>query len=98
MSRYREIKFATETQRAALGRNGYSQCWGVSLSLDSCDEEVAIEPVNSKGEVTRARVMVPVAAIPEVIKALQDLRRLAGQHHPLVCDILTTRENADVEA
>lgn len=52
----------------ALGRNGYSLQTG--LSITRVGDELFLEPINSKGTVIKARVVVPDSAIRELREVL----------------------------
>lgn len=59
-----------------LGRNGIGKCTGIEL-LDARPlyHEVWISPINSKDNVARCQISVPVEDIPEIIKALQEMAK-----------------------
>lgn len=66
-----EVRFSVEPAYGALGRNGTSRAIGVTAHrvLD----EVHIHPINSRGQVTRCRIPVPLEDLPALIKELQCL-------------------------
>lgn len=97
MAHVHEITWPKECSRGVHGRNGFSQGRGVLVSL-SGEDELLLQPINSRGGVTQCQIPLPVSAIEELIAALQDLRRQAGQAHPLICSVLETREAQDVGA
>jgi hypothetical protein len=67
------IPFGKTSELKALGRNGYMQCHGVSVSIfGSC---IHLEPIHSKGDIGRARVPVPFTAVRELRDALDTLLR-----------------------
>jgi len=69
------VPFTTRAPYDALGRNGYTLQTGVSVfsvgGFDGADRSVFVEPINSRGEVTRCRVVIPRADLPAFITALQ---------------------------
>jgi hypothetical protein len=67
------IPFGKTSELKALGRNGYMQCHGVSVSIFGSD--IHLEPIHSKGDIGRARVPVPFTAVRELRDALDTLMR-----------------------
>ena len=66
------IMFGKPPRFNNLGRNGYSWSHGVEITAIPPDE-VYIEPINSRGDVTQCRIVIDRAAVPELIKVLQQL-------------------------
>jgi hypothetical protein len=58
-----EIKFP-KTKWDALGRNGFTACCGIVIS--DFGEEILFEPLNSRGVVGKARLVVPRYSLPEL--------------------------------
>lgn len=67
----------------ALGRNGDSKCIGIeiletstSFVSDTFEERfdiVEISPLNTRSDVTRCHIDVPVESIPEIVKQLEKI-------------------------
>ena len=56
-----------------LGRNGAGKMYGMAMwNVDKCADVpyVWIEPINSKGDVARCHMQIPMAAIPELVNKL----------------------------
>lgn len=74
------IKFAKRTQADSLGRNGFFNTHGLSVM---CSQgEVWLEPITSREQIGRARAVVPVEALPELIAALQGMLPVPGAVEP----------------
>lgn len=63
-----EIKFATKTKFDALGRSGYIQCHGVAVT--NLHPEIFLEPLNSRGDISSARIVIPLASVAALRDAL----------------------------
>ena len=76
-----QVTWENETEFQNLGRNGFSKSRGLSVMRISTAGDVLLEPVNSRGEITTLRVVVPQAAVAEIIGALAKAAQLtpAGQ-------------------
>jgi hypothetical protein len=71
-----ELRFSRRAENLTLGRNGFSYAEGVYVSERMGD--ALIEPVNSKGDIGRARIVVPLEDVPELIKSLQRIASSAA--------------------
>lgn len=69
-----EIEFPA-TQWQTLGRNGTSESCGIQIIQQGA--EVFLQPINSRGNVGRARLVVPVSHLKQLRDAIDDI--LAGQ-------------------
>ena len=69
------ILFEAQGRFQNLGCNGYQKSLGIEVSRAAWDghEEVHLEPVNSTGNTGRARLVVPMQHVPELIRALLEL-------------------------
>lgn len=66
------IDFAKPAQAMNLGRNGWTHAHGLLIDNHPTHrDEVWIRPINSRGEVTKASLIIPQASIPDLILALQ---------------------------
>jgi hypothetical protein len=63
-----EIKYAQKTNFDALGRSGYVLCHGIAVT--NLHPEVFLEPINSRGDISSARIVVPLASIAALRDAL----------------------------
>lgn len=63
------MKYSSETVYGAIGRNGYTHVTGIEVT--TCLEEVHLEPINSRGQVTVCRIPIPRADVPALIEELQ---------------------------
>lgn len=72
------IKYDKPTTWRTLGYSGYTKARG--LEVCEFDDEVLLEPINSRGDVGRARLVVPVAHLKELRDALDAI--IAKQEHP----------------
>ncbi len=81
-----EVLWKKGLKTEALGRNGQSICTGVEVLETNTHQWhnegtlleqmktipiVEISPLNSRGEVTRCHIDIPIESIPEVIKKLK---------------------------
>lgn len=64
---HRKISFPS-AEYMTLGRNGYTKSCGIEVS--QIGQEVFLEPVNSKGDIGRARLVVPMSHVRELRDAL----------------------------
>lgn len=70
-SREHDIRFGTIT--TYLGRNGTGKCIGVNI-LPSLDQNnFWIAPINSKGNIARCEILIPIDAIPEIVINLNNM-------------------------
>lgn len=53
-----------------FGRNGYFKSSGISISVDSIDTTVSLDPITSKGNIGRCRIEIPIEDIPDVVSTL----------------------------
>jgi hypothetical protein len=53
---------------AVIGRNGFSI--SIGLVIDETHNTICIEPINSSGAVTKARIVCPTQDLPALIAAL----------------------------
>ena len=65
------------TQWQTLGRNGSSESCGIQVLQQGA--EVFLQPINSRGNVSRARLVVPLTHLRQIRDALNDI--LAGAGH-----------------
>lgn len=65
-----DILYGGPTFWSAIGRNGYSFQHGLYV-VNAGQDEVFIQPINSKGKATVSRVVVPFEHIPALIAELQ---------------------------
>ena len=73
----KEIKWKVDGYWAipmSLGRNGYIQTHGLQVQSAPAWDEVEIYPITSKGHKGRCKIKFPKEAIPELIKALQEIQ------------------------
>lgn len=55
-----------------LGRNGYMQSGGIAVSVHRWTTgHLTLQPITSRGDFGRARIVVPTAEIPALIEQLQ---------------------------
>jgi hypothetical protein len=66
-----EILFPEPAKYGANGRNGITKAHGLHIS--DLFGEIQIQPINSRGDVSRCRIPVPREALPALIKELQAL-------------------------
>ncbi len=59
-----------------LGRNGYFNANGISISNDAHNNTVDLEPLTSRNEIGQAILEIPVEDVPSVIEALRKAARL----------------------
>ncbi len=72
-----------------FGRNGTGFCTGIEVF--DYDSVVSLTPFTSKDRLARCEIAVPVSALPELITALDNVRR---QHeHPDPKPLATALEN-----
>lgn len=67
-----QINFETKDM-AYLGRNGYGKMYGMNTyPVKGCSDVpyVWMEPINSKGNVARCYMQIPINAIPELVDKL----------------------------
>ena len=75
------IKWSGNEITKYLGRNGTGKCIGVNIydytPMNSKVEEhcntIEISPINSKGDVARCSMIIPLEAIPELTAHLQGI-------------------------
>jgi len=70
------IKWANKQVTNFTGRNGYFMCTGVEVigvSQTSKGDSIMISPVTSKGNIGRCDISIPVSAVPDMVKLLQDM-------------------------
>lgn len=65
------IKRDVEAPWMTLGRNGYSQAFGIEIS--DFTDAVLLEPINSKGDIGRARLVVPKTHIHALRDVLNNI-------------------------
>lgn len=61
--------FTHKPEFHAIGRNGLSIAQGIEVFRRL--EEVHLEPINSRGQVTVCRIPIPLADVPALIEELQ---------------------------
>lgn len=66
-----EIKYAHKTKFDALGRSGYVQCHGISVI--NLHPEIFLEAVNSRGDISAVRIVVPLASVAALRDALSEI-------------------------
>jgi len=66
----KEIRFERTVE--AFGRNGFTKNIGLFLSAYD-DSLIALRYLNSRGNVGRAMIEVPMENVPELIEALEEL-------------------------
>lgn len=66
-----QIKYADRTNFDALGRSGYVQCHGISIA--NLGPEIFLEPINSRGDLSSCRIVVPLGSVAELRDALTAL-------------------------
>jgi hypothetical protein len=72
-----------DKQTSFLGRNGTGKCIGVELFRASPESQtISIMPVTSKNETGRCKIIIPVAAVPEIIVALKSLHSPSDNSQP----------------
>jgi hypothetical protein len=95
-----EVKWEEPTRFDALGRNGYIRSCGLSVLM--IGRELFLEPLTSRGEVGRARIVVPIKAVPEILDAIARECRLMLQreapHPPDLPDLSNRRNNTNADA
>lgn len=67
-----QIKFP-EAEYMTLGRNGFSKACG--LSVQDISGTLFLEPINSKGDLTNARIVVPMTHVEQLRDALDQILR-----------------------
>jgi hypothetical protein len=79
------IKFYKPANYLTLGRNGYSFACGIAVTPIPLDQEaeVLFEPINSKGEIGRARLVVPLSSLAALRDALTEI--LTDKQKPAYC-------------
>lgn len=65
-----EIRWDTAPDFDNLGRNGYSKARGVSLV--KLGDVLMVEGINSRGDITAVRIVIPADQIDSVIAGLQE--------------------------
>jgi hypothetical protein len=63
-----EIKYTEKTNFDALGRSGFVQCHGIAIS--NLHPEIFLEPINSRGDLSSCRIVVPLASVAALRDAL----------------------------
>jgi len=66
-----DIKFSRTVQ--SIGRNGIIKQTGISLCTDGVNKTVIIEPINSKGQIAKCFMEIPLEDVPSVIEALEKM-------------------------
>lgn len=65
-----DILFRQPALWDAFGRNGHSKALGIQVWV-SHEDEVQLQPINSRKQATRCRIPVPREAIPALIRELE---------------------------
>lgn len=60
-----------------LGRNGCFKCNGINIS-EFCDN-VYIEPITSKGNIGRCKIVLPKQELQNIIKGLKKIKAIRNQ-------------------
>ena len=76
-----EVRWEEPTRFDALGRNGYIRSCGLSVLM--IGNELFLEPLTSRGEIGRARIVVPIKAAPKILDAIVQECRLMLQREGL---------------
>ena len=63
-----EIKYAEKTNFDSLGRSGFTQCHGIAVT--NLHPEVFLEAISSRGTISPARIVVPLASVAALRDAL----------------------------
>ncbi len=83
-----EVLWKDGKRTDALGRNGQTKCIGIELmetELNEYDDHgnciktlpiVEISPLNTRGEVTRCHIDIPIESIPGIVKQLQKVSQI----------------------
>lgn len=87
-----EITFP-QTEARNLGRHGFSYSCGLHIS--SRQDCIAFQPINSKGNLTAARIVVPKTHLPALLETLAELMNGRPTHEALTA---MRREIEDVIA
>ena len=91
-----EVRWEEPTRFDALGRNGYIRSCGLSVLM--IGNELFLEPLTSRGEIGRARIVVPIKAAPKILDAIVQECRLMlqreGLYPPELPSLSRARPNA----
>ena len=95
-----EVKWEEPTRFDALGRNGYIKSCGLSVLM--IGSELFLEPLTRRGEIGRARIVVPIKAAPNILHAIAQECRLMlqreGLYPPELPSLSSRRNNTNADA